>query len=146
MVKQQVESREDPIVPQAPPETTADTTVAALDPTLSDEDGAVLDAMRVPQQLQPRELTAQEIEAKYATTGIWAIAPKTPKAPSMVTLDDLFMTSIDPVSTSNDAVALPTLASFGGIRSISARPLRRRRAHRSHWMIVVWLFQVRMAR
>ena len=32
----------------------------------------------------------------------------------MVTLDDLFMTSIDPVSTSNDAVALPTLASFGG--------------------------------
>ena len=114
VVKQQVESREDPIVPQAPPETTADTTVAALDPTLSDEDGAVLDAMRVPQQLQPRELTAQEIEAKYATTGIWAIAPKTPKAPSMVTLDDLFMTSIDPVSTSNDAVALPTLASFGG--------------------------------
>ena len=113
-VKQQVESREDPIVPQAPPENTADTTVAALDPTLSDEDGAVLDAMRVPQQLQPRELTAQEIEAKYATTGIWAIAPKTPKAPSMVTLDDLFMTSIDPVSTSNDAVALPTLASFGG--------------------------------
>ena len=114
VVKQQVESREDPIAPQAAPETTADTTVAALDPTLSDEDGAVLDAMRVPQQLQPRELTAQEIEAKYATTGIWAIAPKTPKAPSMVTLDDLFMTSIDPVSTSNDAVALPTLASFGG--------------------------------
>ena len=94
MVKQQVESREDSIVPQAPPENTADTTVAALDPTLSDEDGAVLDAMRVPQQLQPRELTAQEIEAKYATTGIWAIAPKTPKAPSMVTLDDLFMISV----------------------------------------------------
>ncbi len=88
--------------------------VAALDPSLTDEDGAVLDALRVPEFAQPRSLTQQEIEAKYATSGIWAVAPETPSAPAMVSLDDLYMTSIDPVSTANDAVALPTLASFGG--------------------------------
>jgi hypothetical protein len=88
--------------------------VAALDPSLTDEDGAVLDALRVPELAQPRSLTQQEIEAKYATSGIWAVAPETPSAPAIVSLDDLYMTSIDPVSTANDAVALPTLASFGG--------------------------------
>lgn len=88
--------------------------VASLDPDLTDEDGAVLDALRVPELVQPRVLTQQEIEAKYATTGIWVQGPETPTAPAMVSLDDLYLTSIDPVSTSNDAVALPTLASFGG--------------------------------
>ena len=88
--------------------------VALLDPSLTDEDGAVLDALRVPELAQPRVLSQQEIEAKYATSGIWALAPDTPTAPAMVTLDDLYMTSIDPVSTANDAVALPALASFGG--------------------------------
>ncbi|NOR30504.1 MAG: hypothetical protein GQ539_05325, partial [Sulfitobacter sp.] len=88
--------------------------VAFLDPSLTDEDGAVLDALRVPELAQPRVLSQQEIEAKYATSGIWALAPDTPTAPAMVTLDDLYMTSIDPVSTANDAVALPALASFGG--------------------------------
>jgi len=90
------------------------TRTALLDPTLSDEDGAVLDALRVPELQQPREWTLQDIEAKYATTGIWAMAPDTPTAPSMVSLDDLYMTGIDPVSTASDAVALPQLASLVG--------------------------------
>jgi hypothetical protein len=90
------------------------TLVAALDPTLSDEDGAVLDALRVPQRAQPRDATQQELEAKYATSGIWALAPQTPVAPAMITLDDLYLTSIDPISTASDAIALPTLASYGG--------------------------------
>ncbi len=93
---------------------TSDARVAALDPNLTDEDGAVLDALRVPELLQPRVLTQQEVEAKYATTGIWVLGPETPTAPATVSLDDLYLTSIDPVSTANDAVALPTLASFGG--------------------------------
>lgn len=90
------------------------TVVAALDPTLSDEDGAVLDALRVPERAQPRDATQQELEAKYATSGIWALAPQTPAAPAMITLDDLYLTSIDPISTASDAIALPTLASYGG--------------------------------
>lgn len=88
--------------------------VAALDSSLTDEDGAVLDALRVPERPEPRPLSQQEIEARYATSGIWPLAPDTPTVPAMVSLDDLYMTSIDPVSTANDAVALPTLASFGG--------------------------------
>lgn len=93
-----------------------DAVVASLDPTLSDEDGAVLDALRVPEQPQPRSFTEQELEAKYATSGIWAMAPDAPGAPGMMSLDDLYMTSIDPVSTTTDAVALPELASFGDDR------------------------------
>jgi hypothetical protein len=93
---------------------TPDARLAALDPNLTDEDGAVLDALRVPELLQPRVLTQQEVEAKYATTGIWVLGPETPNMPSAVPVDDLYMTSIDPVSTANDAVALPTVASFGG--------------------------------
>ncbi len=89
------------------------TRVAALDPTLSDEDGAVLDALRVPELAQPRELTDQEIEAKYVATGIWVAPPQTPIPPAMISLDDLYLTSIDPVSTASDAIALPSLASFG---------------------------------
>ncbi|SFS68934.1 hypothetical protein SAMN04488040_1595 [Sulfitobacter marinus] len=88
--------------------------VAALAPGLTDEDGAVLDALRVPERAAPRVLSRQEIEAKYATSGIWPLAPETPGAPAMIPIDDLYMTSIDPVSTANDAVALPARASFGG--------------------------------
>ncbi|MEM5520045.1 hypothetical protein [Sulfitobacter sp. AS59] len=88
--------------------------VAALDSSLTDEDGAVLDALRVPERPEPRALSQQQIEARYATSGIWPLAPDTPTVPAMVSLDDLYMTSIDPVSTANDAVALPALASFGG--------------------------------
>ncbi|EEB86490.1 hypothetical protein [Roseobacter sp. GAI101] len=91
-----------------------ETVVAALDPTLSDEDGAVLDALRVPELPQPPAMPQQQVEAKYATSGIWAEAPQPPVAPAMISLDDLYLTSIDPVSTANDAIALPTLASYGG--------------------------------
>ncbi|WP_295509415.1 hypothetical protein [uncultured Sulfitobacter sp.] len=100
--------------PQPPTPQPAEERVAALDPSLTDEDSAVLDALRVPELAQPRTLTQQEIEAKYATSGIWVMAPETPIAPAMVPIDDLYMTSIDPVSSANDAVALPRLASFGG--------------------------------
>ncbi len=99
--------------PEPPAPQPAEERVASLDPGLTDEDSAVLDALRVPELAQPRTLTQQEIESKYATSGIWVMAPETPIAPAMVPIDDLYMTSIDPVSTANDAVALPTFASFG---------------------------------
>lgn len=89
--------------------------VASLEPKLTEEDAAVLDALRAPVQPEPpRTLTQSEAEAKYAATGIWPRAPQVPPEPAgLVALDDLYLTSIDPVSTASDAVALPSVASFG---------------------------------
>lgn len=48
----------------------------------------------------------------YAATGIWPNAPATPEAPGLVSLDDVFVGSIDHTDLSQDAVALPELASL----------------------------------
>tara|TARA_R100000935_G_scaffold13574_5_gene27176 strand:+ start:4754 stop:7441 length:2688 start_codon:yes stop_codon:yes gene_type:complete len=110
--------------PPAPTKRATDTTVAALAPPPRDESGPVLDATPAPQTLRSVEMTAQEIEAKYATTGIWALAPKTPQVPAILSLDNVLARGLDPVSTSNKAMALPKLASFGGdvVDIISAPP------------------------
>jgi hypothetical protein len=112
------------VAPPAPSKQANDTTVAALATPQRDESDPVLDETSAPQNLQPTEMTAQEIEAKYATTGIWALAPKTPQVPAMLSLDNVLARGLDPVSTSNKAMALPKLASFGGdvVDIISAPP------------------------
>lgn len=99
-----------PAIVAAPPaEETMQT--AALDPDLTETDEAVLDALRRPDPLPPRELTEEEVEAKYAATGIYPRAPVVPPEPAgLVNIEDLYLTSIDPISTANDAVALPPLA------------------------------------
>ncbi|UOA15332.1 hypothetical protein DSM109990_02162 [Sulfitobacter dubius] len=99
-----------------PPEPTEPDAIetAALDAGLTDEDGAVLDALRDPQPRPITEMTEAEIDAKYATTGIWARAPDVPPAPAAaIDIDDLYLTSIDPISTTTDAVALPPASGFG---------------------------------
>ncbi|MEM6305870.1 MAG: hypothetical protein AAF744_14215, partial [Pseudomonadota bacterium] len=101
--------------PQAPLTEDAQERVrtASLEPTLSDEDTAVLDALQEPVAPQIVELTEQELEAKYAATGIWPRAPGVPPEPSgLINLDDLYLASIDPVSAASDAVALPPAPSF----------------------------------
>ena len=86
---------------------------AALDPELTETDEAVLDALRRPDPLPPRELTEEEVEAKYAATGIFPRAPVVPPEPAgLVNIDDLYLTSIDPVSLRGDAIALPPLAAL----------------------------------
>ncbi|WP_432816768.1 hypothetical protein [Sulfitobacter sp. JB4-11] len=98
-----------PIIADTP--VAEDIQTAALDPDLSATDEAVLDALRRPDPLPPRELTEEEVEAKYAATGIYPRAPVVPPEPAgLVNIDDLYLTSIDPISTANDAVALPPLA------------------------------------
>ncbi len=99
-----------------PPEPTGPDAIetAALDAGLTDEDGAVLDALRDPEPRPITEMTEAEIDAKYATTGIWARAPDVPPAPAAaIDIDDLYLTSIDPISTTTDAVALPPASGFG---------------------------------
>jgi len=104
------------IIPQAA-ETNAQAEpvrTASLDPGLSDEDGAVLDALRQPvPAVDSRPLSQAEIDAKYAATGIYARAPEVPVDPAaQVDLENLYLTSIDPISTAQDAIALPAQNSF----------------------------------
>ena len=103
------------IIGDAPIET------AALDPTLTEEDSAVLEALRTPPVVPAQDLSDAELEAKYAATGIWPRAPEAPPDPAgLVILDDLYLTGIDPVSTSTDAVALPNVADFGNDAALAA--------------------------
>jgi len=88
--------------------------VAALDPQLSAEDNAVLDALGEPVAPDlPTVMKPAEIETKYATDGIYPRAPEVPPAPAaLVDIENLYLTSVDPVSTTTDAVALPPFALF----------------------------------
>ncbi|MEW9919495.1 hypothetical protein AB2B41_07770 [Marimonas sp. MJW-29] len=92
----------------------AEVITASLEPTLTEEDAAVLDALREPAQpIPPRELSEQEMEAAYAATGIWPRAPEAPPEPAnLVDIEDLYLTGIDPVSTASDAIALPDPQAF----------------------------------
>ncbi|TMM55058.1 hypothetical protein [Sulfitobacter sabulilitoris] len=98
---------------------------ASLDPGLTDEDTAVLDALRAvpdapaPQPEAPDAALATDpmdenaLQAQYAVTGIWPMAPQVPDAPAQMSLDDLYLTSIDPISPAQDAVALPDVRTQG---------------------------------
>ncbi|MDG1103807.1 MAG: hypothetical protein P8N75_10655 [Ascidiaceihabitans sp.] len=85
---------------------------ASFSADLSSEDTAVLDALRAPQAdpvVVLPEFSPQELAANYAVTGIWPVSPEISQPAPLVSLDDLYITSIDPVSSSNDAVALPNV-------------------------------------
>ena len=103
-------------VPQAiqEPEPEADVQTVSLSPELTEEDTAVLDALSEPETAEPdAPLTEDEMAARYATSGIWPRAPEVPPEPAgLVDLDDLYVTSIDPVSTAADAIALPPADAF----------------------------------
>jgi hypothetical protein len=82
---------------------------------LSPEDTAVLDALRAPQAdpvVAFPELSAQELAANYAATRIWPVSPEVPQPASLISLDDLYITNTDPVSSSNDAIALPNVGAL----------------------------------
>lgn len=101
-----------PIDPEDP------VTLAAVDPAdgrLTDTDAAVLDALRAPQSPEgtaPVSPEGNEAAALYAATGIWQYAPEEPGTPAVIGLDDLYIGSIDNRELSQDAVALPEVASL----------------------------------
>ena len=109
-----------PQQPESPANTTAPQTaeaqveLASLDRELSDEDTAVLDALRTPVLTGPTpraDRTNDEIRAAYAVTGIWPVAPDVPSPPPLIDLGNMYETSIDPINTNFDAVALPSIKS-----------------------------------
>jgi hypothetical protein len=87
--------------------------IAALDPVLSAEDTAILDAI----QNQPSEpdtavMTEADAAARYAVTGIWPLAPDTQLELPETTAEPVYQSGIDPVSSTSDAVALTAPGSF----------------------------------
>lgn len=90
-------------------------TSASLSEDLSPEDAAVLDALRTPKSdpavLLP-EMSPQELAANYAITGVWPRAPELPQPAALIPLDDLYVASIDSISSAYDAVALPDARAF----------------------------------
>jgi len=53
-------------------------------------------------------LNEEAAQTRYAATGIWQKAPEAPNEPQSNRIDDLYIASIDPAISSQDAVALPS--------------------------------------
>lgn len=106
---------------------------ATLEPALSEVEAAILDAMRRQQAAQAAEAAARTAaeeeqaralaaaQARYAITRIWAMAPTPPRTGTATTLDDFYLTSIDPISSAQDAVALPSVGSFDTDTALTPR-------------------------
>jgi hypothetical protein len=84
--------------------------IAALDPVLSAEDTAVLDALQNPRpEPEIPVISEQEAAARYAVTGIWPLAPPTTLLQPQTQSDPVYRSSIDAISNANDAIALPQI-------------------------------------
>lgn len=82
--------------------------IAALDPVLSAEDTAVLDALQNPRpEPQLLIISEQEAAARYAVTGIWPLAPTTTHSQPQIQPDPVYRSGIDAASSAKDAIALP---------------------------------------
>lgn len=109
--------------------TTELATLSPVDSGLTETDTAVLDALRSePSPVEqpdesapiaaPEVVPDPEVEARYAVTGIWHRAPEMPSEPGLVSLDDLYLTSIDPAVDTRDAIALPDGTLFDSDRAL----------------------------
>jgi hypothetical protein len=100
--------------------------VAALDPVLSAEDTAILDALQDTRQDPQRPvITEQEAAARYAVTGIWPLAPDTPLEQPNTPSEPAYRNGIDANSSSSDAIALPAPRGFetdGQLAAIASPP------------------------
>lgn len=63
--------------------------------------------------IQSEALTPEEAETTYADTGIWQRTPPEPGLPAEVSLDDIYVASIDTKVQQFDAVALPAVDDYG---------------------------------
>lgn len=112
------------MVPEAP--FGADKT-AALAPTPLPETTVIAP---VPKPVLPQALTPKEAQDRYAVTGVWQRAPQAPQLPDQLSLDDLYVTSIDPAVAAQDAVALPEFARLDSDIALPRSPLTAKRGAR----------------
>ena len=111
-------------VPPQTEEPLQDQNLASLDPELTDEDAAVLDALQDPLAISDETLPANTqaaAEARYAVTGIWPLAPEVPRAGPLIDISTLYVTSVATQSPSQDAVILPVFASLDTDQPLSPR-------------------------
>ncbi len=95
----------EPAVPDTPQTQIADTLPLAEDIT----DSAEIEALDGPEISPPANSQIIDEVARYAVTGIWAIAPVQPDTPAADALSDLYIASIDPDVVTQDALALTSL-------------------------------------
>lgn len=93
------------VVEPEPESTQEDVDVAALDPEILVEPEPVLPEPTF--RPKPEEFDPETAQEHYAVTGIWTIPPTTPDTPGILSLDNLYLTSIDRTDLDFDAVALP---------------------------------------
>ncbi|MEQ6204137.1 hypothetical protein ABMC88_13895 [Sulfitobacter sp. HNIBRBA2951] len=87
--------------------------LAALDPVLSAQDTAVVDALQDPRpEPQQPVITEAEAAARYAVTGIWPLAPQTPLGLPDNLPPPVYRNTIDGTTGATDAIALPDARSF----------------------------------
>ncbi|MDO6583916.1 hypothetical protein Q4543_00130 [Salipiger sp. 1_MG-2023] len=91
-----------PPEPAAAPEITA-----PLPPAPAVEPDVVAVAVPEPAGIAP---SPEEAATSYAATGIWQRSPSAPPEATPDTLDDVYVTSVDPKVEKSDAVALPPAA------------------------------------
>lgn len=103
----------DPSETEAEPETE----IASLATDLTGEtDQPGLRTDTTPPLAEPAQsevLTSEEAQATYAATGIWQRTPSEPGLPTQVTLEDIYVASIDTDVQQFDAVALPAVDGYG---------------------------------
>ncbi|MFC6687060.1 hypothetical protein [Jhaorihella thermophila] len=100
--------------PTAAPRQPSSDKDARAEETLTETDAAVLEALRTPAGEAPdaeapagNDGAAPQDQALYAASGIWQTPPAVPEAPSIITLNDLYVASIDRTDLFSDAVVLP---------------------------------------
>ncbi|MDW3117159.1 MAG: hypothetical protein R8G60_04775 [Roseovarius pacificus] len=104
--QRQIVATPDIDLPEDDPEAQADAALTQPDDQPTEPPAEAPDP--APQTIAaPADLSADEVRARYAATGIWQMAPDAPTAPGVLTLDDFYQTSIDSQVKSSDAVALP---------------------------------------
>ncbi|MGJ8604716.1 MAG: hypothetical protein ACSHXH_11365 [Marivita sp.] len=70
----------------------------------------------------PAALTPEEADARYAATGIWQRSPDAPATPTLTTLDNLYVASIDGRIQQFDAVALPSVETLRNDQTYLSQP------------------------
>ena len=90
----------------------AATMTAALDLASFETDAVqAMPGLSLPQlRVLPGPSSPEDARARYAATGIWDIAPDAPTAAAPIDLDQVYIASIDPRVSMDDAVALPGVA------------------------------------
>lgn len=108
-----------------------DGSVTAPEEEDSDVQFAALDVIEAPSDAvdglsdllpPPAALTPEEADARYAATGIWQRSPELPETPTLTSLDDLYVASIDNRVQQFDAVALPGAEALRNDRTYLSQP------------------------